>query len=40
MDALKAVMVPINREGYRFIAIFALGRLFCSGLPIPLAGSA
>ena len=27
MDALKAVLVPINREGYRFIAIFALAIL-------------
>ena len=24
MDALKAVLVPINREGYRFVAVFAV----------------
>lgn len=36
MDALKAVMVPINREGYRFIAIFALGSVVLFWIADPL----
>ena len=36
MDALKAVMVPINREGYRFIAIFALGSIVLFWIADPL----
>ena len=36
MDALKAVMVPINREGYRFIAIFALAAVILFWIADPL----
>ena len=27
MDALESLMVPIHREGYRFVAAFAVGTL-------------
>ena len=36
MDALKAVLVPINREGYRFIAIFALATIILFWIADPL----
>ena len=36
MDALKAVMVPINREGYRFIAIFAVATIILFWIADPL----
>ncbi|MBC8242530.1 MAG: phosphatidylserine decarboxylase [Alphaproteobacteria bacterium] len=36
MDALKAVMVPINREGYRFIAIFAVATMILFWIADPL----
>jgi phosphatidylserine decarboxylase len=36
MDAIKAVFVPINREGYRFVAIFALVTLLLFWLAAPL----
>ena len=36
MDALKTVMVPINREGYRFIAIFALVAVILFWIADPL----
>ena len=36
MDAIKAVMVPINREGYRFIAIFAIATIILFWIADPL----
>ncbi|MBT4046507.1 MAG: phosphatidylserine decarboxylase [Rhodospirillaceae bacterium] len=36
MDALKAVIVPINREGYRFIAIFAVATIILFWIADPL----
>ncbi len=36
MDALKAVIVPINREGYRFIAIFVLATIILFWIAAPL----
>ena len=36
MDALKAVVVPINREGYRFIAIFVLATIILFWIADPL----
>ncbi len=36
MDALKAVLVPINQEGYRFIAIFAVITLVFFWIANPL----
>ena len=36
MDALKAVMVPVNREGYRFIAIFAFATIVLFLIADPL----
>ena len=36
MDAVKAVLVPINREGYRFITLFALVSLVGFWLAEPL----
>lgn len=36
MDALKAVVVPINREGHRFIAIFAVATIILFWIADPL----
>ena len=36
MDALKAVLVPLNQEGYRFIAIFAVVTLVLFWIANPL----
>ena len=36
MDALKAVIVPVNREGYRFIAIFVLATIILFWIADPL----
>ena len=36
MNALKAILVPINREGYRFIALFAVIALVLFWLVEPL----
>ena len=39
MDALQSVLVPIHREGYRFVAAFAVGTLvlFSSSSPLSLS---
>lgn len=36
MDTLKSVLVPINREGYKFIAIFAVATLILFAIWVPL----
>ena len=36
MDALKDVIVPINREGHRFIAIFAVATIILFWIADPL----
>jgi len=36
MDTLKSVLVPINREGYKFIAIFAVVTLILFAIWVPL----
>ncbi len=36
MDTLKSVLVPINREGYKFIAIFAIVTLILFAIWVPL----
>lgn len=36
MDTLKSVLVPINREGYKFIAIFAIATLILFAIWVPL----
>ncbi len=36
MDALKAVLVPVNREGYRFIAIFVVATIILFWIADPL----
>jgi phosphatidylserine decarboxylase len=36
MDALKDVIVPINREGHRFIAIFVVATVILFWIADPL----